>query len=337
MIYPEYIKEGSAIGVTAPSDGNKKDTDFVRLDYGKEQLRKRGYEVIETEHVRTSEKGRSTDARTRTKELEELINNDMVKWIISAKGGDFLLEMLPFVDFECIKANPKWIQGYSDNTGLTYTITTNCDMATLYGCNFNDFGMEVWHKTIEVNLQLAEGKINAEHSFDQYEDGFYDRVTGLEGYRLEKPVYWRNLWDENEINLSGRLLGGCLDVLLYIVGTRFDQTKEFIEKYKDDGILWYLESFALESEALTLGLWQLKEAGWFQYTKGFVFGRPAFYNPDSEISYDEAVLSVLEEFHVPIILDADIGHKAPQMTMVNGAMAAIHSKDGKGTVKFDFV
>lgn len=337
MIYPGYIKKGNTIGVTAPSDGNKKETDFVRLDHGKEQLKEKGYEVTETEHVRNSEKGRSTDARTRTKELEELINNDTVKWIISAKGGDFLLEMLPFVDFERIKANPKWIQGYSDNTGLTYTITTNCDIATLYGCNFNDFGMEVWHKTIEDNLQLVEGNINTVHSFDQYEDGFYDRVTGLEGYRLEKPVYWRNLYNKDEINLSGRLLGGCLDVLLYIVGTRFDQTKQFIEKYKGDGILWYLESFALQSEALTLGLWQLKEAGWFKYTKGFVFGRPAFYNPDSEISYDEAVLSVLEEFNVPIILDADIGHKAPQMTMVNGAMANIHSKDGKGTVIFEFI
>lgn len=337
MIYPEYIKKDNIIGITAPSDGNKKETDFIRLDNGKDQLKKRGYEVIETAHVRTSEKGRSTDAKTRTKELEELINDDTVKWIISAKGGDFLLEMLPFVDFESIKANPKWIQGYSDNTGLTYTITTNCDIATLYGCNFNDFGMGDWHKSVEDNLQLVEGNINTMHSFDQYEDGFHDRVTGLEGYKLEKPVCWRNLRDKNEINLSGRLLGGCLDVLLYIVGTRFDQTKQFIEKYKDDGILWYLESFALQSEALTLGLWQLKESGWFQYTKGFIFGRPAFYNPDSEISYDEAVLSVLEEFNVPIILDADIGHKAPQMTMVNGAMAYIHSKDGKGTVKFDFV
>jgi muramoyltetrapeptide carboxypeptidase LdcA involved in peptidoglycan recycling len=337
MIYPEYIKKGYTIGVTAPSNGNKKETDFIRLNHGKVQLSKRGYEIIETAHVRTSEKGRSTDARTRTKELEELIKNDKVKWIISAKGGDFLLEMLPFVDYECIKAHPKWIQGYSDNTGLTYTITTHCDMATLYGHNFNDFGMEVWHKSLEDNLQLVEGNRKSVQSFDQYEDGFYDRITGLEGYRLEKPVYWRTLWDKDEISISGRLLGGCLDVLLSIVGTRFDKTKEFIEKYKDDGILWYLESFALQSEALTLGLWQLKEAGWFQYTKGFVFGRPAFYNIDSEITYEEAVLSMLEEYNVPIILDADIGHKAPQMTMVNGAMAKIHSKDGKGTVNFDFV
>ncbi len=337
MLYPEYVKKGDVIGITAPSDGNKKETDFVRLDNGKEQLKKRGYKVIETAHVRTSNKGRSTDPGTRTKELEELIDNDSVKWIISAKGGDFLLEMLPLMDFDRIKANPKWIQGYSDNSGLTHTITTHCDIATLYGCNFNDFGMEMWHKAIEDNLQLVEGNINTMDSFEQYEDGFYDRVTGLEGYHLEKPVCWRNLQGEDEINMSGRLLGGCLDVLLHMVGTRFDRTKEFIEKYKDNGILWYLESYALESEALTLGLWHLKEAGWFQYTKGFIFGRPAFFDQDSEISYDEAVLSVLEEFHVPIILDADIGHKPPQMTIVNGAIAKIHSKDGKGTVSYNFI
>jgi muramoyltetrapeptide carboxypeptidase LdcA involved in peptidoglycan recycling len=337
MIYPEYLKKGNILGITAPSDGNKKETDFIRLDYGKEQIKKRGYDVLETAHVRTSNKGRSTDARTRAKELEELINDDSVKWIISAKGGDYLLEMLPLVDFNRIKANPKWIQGYSDNTGLMYTITTLCDIATLYGCNFNDFGMEVWHKAMEDNLQLVEGNIDTVHSYDQYEDGFYDRVTGLEGYHLDKPVCWRNLQGKDVINMSGRLLGGCLDVLLHIAGTRFDKTREFIEKYKEKGILWYLESFALESEDLTLGLWQLKEAGWFQYTKGFIFGRPAFFNPDSEISYEEAVLSVLGELQVPIILDADIGHKAPQMTIVNGAMAKVHSKDGKGTVSYDFI
>ena len=52
-----------------------------------------------------------------------------------------------------------------------------------------------------------------------------------------------------------------MDVLLNLVGTRFDKTKEFVQKYKEDGILWYLESFSLDSDSLTRGLWQLKEAG----------------------------------------------------------------------------
>jgi muramoyltetrapeptide carboxypeptidase LdcA involved in peptidoglycan recycling len=194
--------------------------------------------------------------------------------------------------------------------------------------------MKPWHKTIENNLLLLEGNKIIQESFDMYEDGYYEHITGLEGYHMDKPVLWRNIVGGPDITMSGRIIGGCFDVLLNLVGTSYDNTVNFINQYKDDGILWYLESFALTSETLTVGLWHLKEAGWFQYTKGFIFGRPAMFNTESEIPYDEAVLSVLEEFHVPIILEADIGHKAPQMTVINGAYATIHSKDGKGTLEF---
>lgn len=335
MIYPNFLEQGCTIGVTAPSDGNRKETDFIRLDNGKEQLKKEGFSVIETPNVRTSYKGRSSDGRTRANEFMGLINDKQIKWIISAKGGDFLMEMLPFVDFNQIKSNPKWIQGYSDNTGITFTITTNCDIATAYGCNFNDFGMETWHKTLRDNIEILKGNDVIQTSFDLYEDGFYDRVTGLEGYVLEKPVQWRNITTNDEINMSGRLLGGCLDVLLNLVGTRFDNTVNFINQYKEDGILWYLESFSLNSESISRGLWQLKEAGWFQYVKGFIFGRPAFFDQDYYIPYDEAVLSILDELNVPIILDADIGHKAPQMTMINGSIATVRSYNGKGSITLE--
>jgi muramoyltetrapeptide carboxypeptidase LdcA involved in peptidoglycan recycling len=334
MIYPEFIKKGFTIGITAPSDGNKKETDFVRLDSAKKQLSAKGYELLETSHVRSSYKGRSTDGKTRAEEFMELITNDKVMWIISAKGGDYLMEMLPYLDFNVIRSNPSWIQGFSDNTGLTFTVTTNCDMATVYGCNFNDFGMESWHKAIEDNLALIEGRSIIQTSFGQYEDGYYDRITGLEGYVLGMDVNWRNITGEPEIHMSGRLLGGCLDVLLNLAGTKYDKTVDFTNKYKNDGIIWYLESYALNAEALTRGLWQLLEAGWFDTARGFVFGRPAFFSEESEISYEEAVLSILDKLKVPIILDADIGHKAPQMTLINGALAEITSSDGKGVLKY---
>ncbi|WMJ89503.1 S66 family peptidase [Anaerocolumna sp. MB42-C2] len=335
MIYPAFIQKGGTIGITALSDGNKRDTDIIRLDSGKRQLSLKGYKLLETAHVRSSIKGRSSDGKTRAEEFMKLIKEEEVRWIISAKGGDYLMEMLPFVDFNQISLNPTWIQGYSDNTGITFTVTTNCNMATVYGCNFNDFGMEPWHKAIENNLTILEGNNIVQTSFDFYEDGFYDRITGLESYHTDKEVYWKNITGQEEINLNGRLLGGCLDVLLNLVGTKYDKTACFVEKCKEHGVVWYLESFSLNSEALTRGLWQLREAGWFQNAKGFVFGRPAFYDEQGEISYKEAVLSVLGELEVPVILEADIGHKAPAMTMINGALGFISCKDGKASLRME--
>ena len=57
----------------------------------------------------------------------------------------------------------------------------------------------------------------------------------------------------------------------------------------------FLESYDLNSAALIRGLWQLKEAGWFKNAVGFIFGRPAMYDNIFDISYEEAISSVLGE------------------------------------------
>lgn len=58
-----------------------------------------GYQVLESNHVRTNRNGVSCGAKLRAKELEELYNNEDVKVIICATGGEFLLEMLSFLIF----------------------------------------------------------------------------------------------------------------------------------------------------------------------------------------------------------------------------------------------
>lgn len=334
MIIPQFIEEGDIIAVTAPSDGNKKEIDYTRLALAESNLKKRGIKVIETPDVRKSVKGRSESAIERAKEVGYVFAENNVKAVISAKGGDFLVEILPYVDFDLIRNNPKWFQGFSDNTGLGFLITTLCDTASIYSSNFNDFAMDTWHDSLEANWNVLTGKSFKQHSFNRYQDGFIDYETGREGYSPDKDVKWINARDEECIELNGRFLGGCLDVLLNLAGTRFDKVSEFIKKYSDDGIIWFLESFSLSSEAIERGLWQLSMAGWFNTARGFVFGRPAFFSSDTDTSYKEAVLNALGKFSVPIILEADIGHKPPQLTMINGMCGKLVSENGKGFVEF---
>ena len=337
MLYPEFLEEGCTIGVTACSDGNQDPLDFVRVDSAKLHLEERGYRVVETPNVRTSRLGRSSSARERAGQLNSLLLRDDVRLIIMAKGGDYLPEMLPLLDFEMIKRHPKWIQGYSDPTGLLFSVTTNCDIATVYASNFGDFGMAEWHKSIEDNVRLLEGKAVTQTSFEQYQDGFAVRETGLEGYAVSEQVKWKNLNGEERVSIEGRLLGGCLDVLVNLVGTRYDKTAEFVRRYREDKILWYLESFNLNSEQLYLGLWQLKEAGWFENAAGFVFGRPCMYRSDMDLSYEEVIREALKELEVPVILDADIGHKPPRMTIINGAVGRFVCEGGRGSLTMRFL
>lgn len=340
MIYPENLTKGDRIGVTAPSAGFDEKVDLIRLDSGIRHFKDMGYRVVETDHVRTSTLGRSADGATRAKELMQLFTDPGIKAIIAACGGDYLFEMLSFIDFEQIQANPKWMQGFSDITGILFTITTNLDIATLYGYNFSSFGMEHWHPSLVDNLRILEGCDICQKSFDRYQDGYRERITGLEEIVPEKDVKWVNLypdqWDtDKELTIEGRALGGCMDVLLTLIGTRFDKTREFIHRYRDDKIVWFLESFSLNSEAMASGLWQMKEAGWFEHAAGFIFGRPAMYESDMDITYEQAVCSVLGELKLPIILEADIGHKPPQFTMMNGAMASVRSYRGEGSIIFE--
>jgi muramoyltetrapeptide carboxypeptidase len=340
MIYPKSLILGDKIGVTATSDGFRSEPDLARLESGINHFSERGYQVVITENVKKSHKGRSAAAEVRAKELAQLFRDPEISAVIAASGGDYLIEILPWIDFDMIKDNPKWVQGFSDTTGLTFTITTNLDIATIYTNNFSTFGMKHWHPSLMNNLRILEGQYIEQHSFDYYQDGYYPRITGLEEFHLEKEVRWINHypkgWNTQEkLLINGRALGGCLDVLLNLVGTRFDKTKEFVDKYKSDSILWFLESYNLSGEALTRGLWQLREAGWFEHACGFIFGRPAMYGSDTDDTYEEVVLSSLGDMNLPIILEADIGHKPPQLTMINGAIAHIQSFDGKGSITFE--
>lgn len=340
MIFPEFLKGGDTAGITAPSDGNRKPMDFQRLDLAKKTISGMGYAVKETENVRQSDgRGRSSSKEERASQFMELIRDPDVKYIYSAKGGDFLMEILPLLDFHQIRESAKWFQGFSDNTGLTYSIAVNCDVATVYGNHFNDFAMQPWHPAVKNNYEIMTGNLVVQKTFDFYEDEYYDRGKPEDGYRKDKKCMQYATVDgeiEDSVRMEGRLLGGCLDVLLNLVGTSFDQTCQFVKKYSEDGILWYLESFSLDSDSLTRGLWQLKNAGWFQNANGFVFGRPAMFQSFTDHNYREAVEVILSELHVPVVFDADIGHKAPQFTMINGAYGIWKTEQGISELKMSF-
>ncbi|MBE5957639.1 MAG: LD-carboxypeptidase [Lachnospiraceae bacterium] len=365
MVFPEYIKKGDTIGVTAPSNGIVDELKVKRFHNAVSNLKKVGYDVLFTDNVFTADKrGCSSAGDVRAKEFGNLIKDENVGAIVCAAGGDYLMEMLDYIDFEAIKQNPKWIQGYSDITTLIFPITTKCDVATVYGFNFSDFGMKQWQDSVVRGLEVLEGKRVTQESFDFHEDfhGFdedeadnvndaYDgndeheadagngadtgnfEEAGLEGYSADAPVVWKT-YNDKPVTMSGRLLGGCLDCISFLAGTKYDGTLEFAEKYKEDGIIWFLESFDMSDTVLVTTLWKLKQMGYFKYASGFVFGRPLMYNTWIEQSYEDAVMSVLGDLDVPVIFDADIGHKGPQFSMINGAKAVVKSEDGKGVITY---
>ncbi len=334
MIYPKFIKPGDTIGVTATSEGNGDKLHIRKLESANLQIRKIGYKIVETPDVRKNFKARSATKEERAKEFMELVTDKNINAIITARGGEFLLEILPFISFQEIKNNPKWIQGYSDTTGLGFCVTTICDIATIYGENFGSFGMSPWHECLNKNIEVLEGKRLEQESFEKYQDGWQEEITGLEPLNTTKQVEWKNARKEDSIYLEGRLIGGCIDVLHSLVGTKFDKVNDFCTRYKEDGIIWFFDNCELTSEEMVRALWQFKEAGWFENCKGIIFGRTMTRKTSVGITFEEAIMDVLEELNLPIIFDSDIGHVAPQMTLINGAKVNIESKGGNGKLCF---
>ena len=325
MIYPKFLKKNDTIGITAVSAGIEGEK-LKQLDLSEENIRAQGYKIIETKNVRAGGIV-SSSGEERAAQLKDLFEDDTVQMVLCATGGDFLIDMLPYVDYGAIKANPKWIQGYSDPTSLLYSVTTLLDIATIYGFNSGGYGMNKLHKSHEDSFAILCGDVVEQGSFEFHEG---KKDGKLDGYVLTEPVYWKNLNNE-EVNVKGRLIGGCMECLADIIGTPYDGTERFLERYKDDGIIWYFDIFGLRAEQVYNTLWHMKHTGWFESAVGFMFGRVMFPGTFLDMTYEEAIVRALGD--VPIVFNMDIGHVAPRMTVINGAIGELWSKDGKGKFK----
>lgn len=320
MIYPKFIEKNDTIGICAPSAGIGH-----KLDLHEESIKcfkKHGFKVKETASVRVDNK-RSTTAKKRAQELDQLVCDKSVNAIFAATGGDFMYEILPYINLENIKNNVKWISGMSDPTNLLYLVTTKLDIATLYG--HNGSGFVEGQKDKETCLDYLQGNISKQKSYKRYQD-FIDTCNGLR--LMNKKVNWIS---KKDCTIEGRLIGGCFEIIEKFLGTEYDSTKEFIERYKDDGIVWYFDIFSMDAYNVYLSLLQMKYAGFFKHCKGILFGRVAFPN-ESEMKYAEAFKKALGK--IPYIYEMDFGHTEPGMTMINGALVKVNCKDFKGDISF---
>lgn len=323
MKYPKFLAQNDKIGVVALSAGVG---DYIE-DYKKSivTIESKGFAIVETASVRNSGDVSNT-AEIRANELNKLVTDEDVDFIMCASGGDFLIEILPYLNYKNIQENTKWLMGASDPTSLLYIVTTALDIATIYGFNACSFDHAKLHECQENAFRIMQGNLLEQNSFALYE---IDRPENADSYNVTEKVYWETL--NGEVNVTGRIIGGCIDCLRGLPGTRFDYTENFIEKYKDDGIIWYFDIFSLTSEEFYLSLIQLKESGWFKYVKAVIVGRVKFPGGFTKMTYQDALRKIFGD--IPLIYNADIGHVAPRMTIINGSIAHIISKAGKGKIE----
>ena len=334
--YPKNLNEKDTVGIISTSGGIYDQNDQKRLDNAKKNLTNiYKFNFKESSNLRQNHKLTSMDGKIRAKEFMTFWQNENISWVAQAKGGEFLIDMLPFIDSDIIKNNnPKWVNGYSDCTLLNFYLTTNFNIATITSNNFLSFGMNDIHSsllnTIKIMKNFDEDK---QTNFSLYEKEKLPRKERKfdNSYNLTEKIEYKNLYENKKDIISGRLIGGCIDVLIQLCGTPFDNTVNFCNQF-EEGMLWYLENAELSPPSLYRTLLQMKKCNWFNNTNGFIIGRTYSNTPYLDFEYTDALHKVFDDLNVPVIYDIDTGHVAPQWTLVNGSYAKFNYEKGKASI-----
>lgn len=304
MKYPKFLKTGDVIGVTAISMGAGKKILEVKtsLNHLKED-----YRLIVTPDVYGGEIV-SASKEIRIKEFNDLLDEN-ISALINLRGGDFGYEVIFDLDLEKVAKKKLLVEGFSDATLLLYPLTTKYDLATLYGFSAKSFYYDELDKSRLDNLEFKKGNLV-----------------------LQKSYHDRNTFSVNgDFTSNGVIIGGCIDAIRFLLGTSFDGTKEFINKYKDKKIIWYFDNYALNSIDIYLTLLQMKNMGYFKYSDTFIFGSVMYPNEVSELLYIDAYKKALGNAN--IIVDANIGHVEPRFTILNGSLATVTFKNNELILK----
>lgn len=339
MKYPKPLPQSGTIGFVAPSFGCNTEPYRSAFDNAQKKFEKMGYRLSPGPNCYAGQGiGISNTPQACAAELAEYYQSPQNDCLISCGGGELMCEILEYMDFETLRmAQPKWYMGYSDNTNFTYLLATLCDTASIYGPCAAAFGMEPWHPALEDAFALLCGKQNTVSGYPLWEkESLKNEENPYAPYHVTEPRRIKKYPDQ-DLHISGRLLGGCMDCLVNLLGTRFDKTRKFIEKYRDDGILWFLESCDLNVFAIRRAMWQMEMAGWFEGASGFLIGRPYCFGQEMMgLDAYQAILPVASRHQVPVIMDIDLGHLPPAMPLVTGSIGHVDTDGNDIRIRMEF-
>ncbi|MDD3279320.1 MAG: LD-carboxypeptidase [Lachnospiraceae bacterium] len=343
MRYPEFLRKDGAIGFVAPSFGCNIEPYRTTFAHAQKVFEEKGYSCKTGPNCY---EGRGIGISNTPKACGDEINawycSNETDILISCGGGELMCEDLEYIDFNRLRAaKPKWYMGYSDNTNLTFLLPTLCDTAAIYGPCAPAFGMEPWHPAIADAWSLLKGEKLSFTGYPLWEkESQKSEANPLAPYYVTEPRKLKAYLpdgkggmkeaDDRKVEIEGRLLGGCMDCLVTLLGTTFDQVKEFDERYREEGIIWFLESCDLNVFGIRRAIWQMKHAGWFGHVKGFLIGRPYCFGQDMMgLDQYHAVTDLLSSLEVPVICDVDLGHLPPMMPVICGSYANVNVQDGE--------
>jgi muramoyltetrapeptide carboxypeptidase len=319
--FPTPLKPGDRIGVTAPSAGVEGPA-AERIDFCIEWLGRAGYDVVVGECMDGSGIT-SAPAAERADELTAMLCDPSIRCVVPPWGGETAIDLVDLLDWDALRqAEPTWLVGYSDLSTILLPITLELGWATVHGDNLADTpyrapaGLLPWLDVVSgtgPHLQRDSRMVADWWRFEEDPRATEWKRTGEGEWSLHGAA---------SLDVTGRLVGGCVETLCNLAGTRYGDVAAFGAAHQDEGLLVYLEAAGDEAATICRNLHGLRLAGWFDEAKAILVGRT--HAPDNPmLTQHEAVLDALGRLDIPLVFDLEIGHVPPHLPLVNGALATV--------------
>jgi muramoyltetrapeptide carboxypeptidase len=301
-LLPPAVPSTAGISVIAPASFAKQE----RVDNGLANLTTLGF--TPSVGANTLERGPHFFAGTPAQRLADLhtaFTNPDTSAVMALRGGygsNYLLECL---DLDLIRNHPKPFFCYSDLTGIQLHL-------------YDQLGLPAFHGPMLAADLYRENGIHLP-SFQSALAGHPFSVGPTEGLRILKPG------PNNQIDpkpVSGILYGGCLSILVSLIGTAWEPETE--------GKLLFLEDTGAKPYQIDRMLWQLIHAGKLDGVRAIIFGEMLdCTSPGAPPNLlEEVILRVFEDFDGPIAFGLRSGHVSHHnVTLTFGVQAELQATD----------
>ena len=306
-VKPKRLSAGDTIALVSPASATFNSLD---LQIARESLEALGFKVRQGEHMMERHGYLAGDDKARAEDINKAFADRSIAGVHAIRGGWGSARLLPYLDFDAIRRNPKVLIGYSDITALLLSIHAKTGLITFHG----PIGLGRWDAwSLDYYRRVLMGG----------EAVTYSNKQGISGDRNSLvQVEFRTLTHAPG-KARGRLLGGNLTVLTAILGS------PYLPDW-DDAIL-FCEDVGEDLYRVDRMFTQLKLAGVLSKIKGFVFGSCSECGPGegyASLTLEEIIRDHIKPLGVPAWQGAMIGHAQPQWTLPVGAQVEIDGSAG---------
>lgn len=300
----------------------------VRYERGKRFLESKGLRVVDGALYGKQDGYRSGSIMERADEFNALLHDDSIQILMAAIGGNNTNAILPYIDYEYLKAHPKVIVGYSDTTALLLAIYSKTGLTTFYGPAlassfgelppFVDLTWESFREVVLKGLKVPHTYEKPPFWTDEYLN-WADQSRAKEkrpnGWLAVRPGKWR-----------GRLIGGNLNTMEGFFGTPY--MPEILP-----GDILLLEDSLKDACTIERSFALLKLAGVLDRVGGIVLGKHELFDDNGTGRRPhEILLEVLGDRDIPILADFDCCHTHPMLTLPIGCQAELDAGEQRLTL-----